>query len=63
VAKQAQIGEVEAHGLAVGGSRVPSSSAKESYARYLLSAKCLRIIFAIDESTSPKPAHCRARQL
>jgi len=30
--------------------RLPSNSTKESYAKYLLSAKCLRIIFAIDES-------------
>jgi hypothetical protein len=42
VAKQAQIGEVEAHGL-------PSSSAKEGYAKYRLSAKSPAPIFAIDE--------------
>jgi succinate dehydrogenase / fumarate reductase, cytochrome b subunit len=29
---------------------LPSNSTKESYAKYLLSAKCLSIIFAIDES-------------
>src|SRR5262249_44921985 len=42
VTKQAQIGEVEAHGL-------PSSLAKESYAKYRLSAKSPAPIFAIDE--------------
>ena len=43
VAKQAEVGEVEAHGF-------PSSSTKESYAKYRLSAKSLAPIFAIDES-------------
>src|SRR5262249_43937366 len=54
VAKQAEIGQVEAHGsLRSNLARCtdsPSNSTKESYAKYLLSAKCLSIIFAIDES-------------
>jgi hypothetical protein len=31
-------------------SQLPSNSTKESYAKYLLSAKCLGAIFAVDES-------------
>src|SRR5262249_56797276 len=54
VAKQAEIGQVEAHGSLQSNlarcTDSPSNSTKESYAKYLLSAKCLSIIFAIDES-------------
>jgi succinate dehydrogenase / fumarate reductase cytochrome b subunit len=54
VAKQTEIDQVEAHGSLQSnlarGIDLPSNSTKESYARYLLSAKCLSIIFAIDES-------------
>jgi hypothetical protein len=31
---------------------LPSNSTKENYAKYLLSAKCLKIIFVIDERTT-----------
>jgi len=54
VAKQTEIDQVEAHGPLQSnlarGIDLPSNSTKESYAKYLLSAKCLSIIFAIDES-------------
>jgi len=35
-----------------GMPHLPSNSTKESYAKYLLSAKSLGIIFAVDESSA-----------
>src|SRR5262245_13529062 len=54
VAKQAYIGEIEAHGFARLRVGLPSNSAKEHYADCLLSAKCARAIFAIDESSTAR---------
>jgi hypothetical protein len=61
MAEQAEIGEVEAHGSRCQGFALPSNSTKQSYAKYLLSAKCLRAIFAIDESTARRGGRIAAR--
>ena len=39
----------------LGAAGSPSNLAKESYAKYLLSAKSLGIIFAVDESSRDRP--------
>jgi hypothetical protein len=68
VAKQAEICQVETHGFAAvrapvrRARRLPSNSTKESYAKYLLSAKSLRIIFVVDESSAQSSAHGRSAE-
>src|SRR5262249_16018321 len=54
VGEQTEMGEVEAHGFPCWARALvlPSDSAKQTYVKYLLSAKSRRVIFAIDESST-----------